>query len=271
MNCSQVQDVLSAFHDRELSSDQVADVERHLDGCQSCSQMLADIRKLAGLASQLPEPMPPTGLWAEIDKQIDAGTPSAALPRIGSQRRALLTVVSAAVLVIAALVVWVNHRHEHGDDHMAVNFNRFLDQFSSDPESAQKTFLAAYEHETVPLEIAREKLGYVPSATTTLPNGFKLESVNVMKMPCCTCVQCVYTDGDTSLAVFEHDVEQRVWFGKRDAVTCPCKGRKTTIIPFNGQMAASWNNGKRHLTVIGAKDMEQVVELVTHFSASATP
>lgn len=271
MNCAQVQDVLSAFHDRELPSDQVADVERHVGGCQSCERLLADIRKLTGLAHQLANPTPPIGLWSEIDKQLDAGTPSAAFPRIGSQWRAILTVVSAAVLVIAALAVWSKHRHEHGDDHMAVNFNRFLDQFPSDPETAQQIFLAAYEHETVPLENAPEKLGYVPSATTTLPKGFKLKSVNVMKMPCCTCVQCVYTDGDTSLAVFEHDVEQRVWFGKRDAVTCPCKGRDTTIIPFNGQMAASWNNGKRHLTVIGAKDMEHVVELVTHFGASATP
>ncbi len=270
MNCSHVQDALSAYHDGELPADQIAAVEQHLAGCESCAETLAGMRKLSDMASDLSSPGSPADMWSRIESDLDAEQ-SLARTHTQPHRRAILTVVSAAVLVIAAVAMWFRSHSEHGHDHMAVNFNRFLDQFPADPEVAQQTFLAAYEHETVPLQDAAEKLGYTPSATTTLPNGYKLKSVNVMKMPCCTCVQCVYTDGEKSLAVFEHDVEQPVWFGKRESVTCPCKGRETKIIPFNGQMAASWNNGKRHLTVIGAKDMEHVVDLVSHFGESATP
>lgn len=267
MFCSDVEELLSAYHDGELPRDQDSVVKSHLDECTSCSESLAEFRQLSDLTEQLTDPLPPSDLWSKIEKAIPDAV--ASHPERSSHRQAFWTTVAAATLLIVAISTWFVH--EHGHDHMTVNFNRFLDQFPTDPEAAQQTFLAAYEHETVPLAEAAEKLGYVPSATTTLPNGYELKSVNVMKMPCCKCLQCVYTDGDKPLAVFEHDVEQKVWFGKRDAVTCPCKGRETTIIPFNGQMAASWNNGKRHLTVIGAKDMEHVVDLVSHFGESASP
>ena len=84
-------------------------------------------------------------------------------------------------------------------------------------------------------------------------------------MPCCTCVQtiCRRDDGQV-LAIFEHDKEQPVWFGDRPCVETQCSGCPCSIIQADRALVASWKPNKRRLTIVGARDLEEIAHLVGH-------
>ncbi len=149
---------------------------------------------------------------------------------------------------------------------MAV-FGEYLDRFKSDPHDAQSFLLSQYQHEPVHPQEAVERVGYRPVVADGLPNGYSLVSTHVMKMPCCTCVQCLCQRADgTTLAIFEHDDEELEWFGTRPTVNVTCQSKQCALVELPSSMAASWKSGKRHITVIGAKDVGEVDKLVAWFS-----
>jgi anti-sigma factor RsiW len=59
MLCSRVQNLLSAYVDRELTGAEMQAVRRHLDGCGGCQNELAGIRSVKGLFGALPAAEPP--------------------------------------------------------------------------------------------------------------------------------------------------------------------------------------------------------------------
>ena len=70
------------------------------------------------------------------------------------------------------------------------------------------------------------------------------------------------------VCVFEHDIDQAAWFGERPQSFVVCGGQTTRIVQLNGSVAATWQRGRRHITVIGAKDVDEVTRLVEHFERS---
>ena len=89
-------------------------------------------------------------------------------------------------------------------------------------------------------------------------------------MPCCTCVQslCKRTDG-TTVAIFEHDNAQPDWFGRRQTNTIDCAGQCCTLVRVDSQLAATWQFGQRHITVIGARDVTEIDKLAAAFAGSS--
>ena len=274
MNCSEIQETLSSYHDGELATPRRATVDEHLDTCADCARSLAEFRALSDLSQCLTDAQPPDALWSAIEPCLDdqqiAGDPSESNPaRRQFFSRKIIGGAIAAVVVLVSAGIWLNSTRDDGRSQMEVDFTDFLEQYSVDPSASQNALLTSYEHQAVDLAEAERQLSYRPVATKQLPNGYSLDKVYMIKMPCCTCVQCIYEgENNETLAVFEHTTDQPMWFGKHPAI-CPCKGRETKIVPFNGQLAASWSTGNRHLTVIGARDLEQVVALIDHFNKSA--
>ncbi len=88
-----------------------------------------------------------------------------------------------------------------------------------------------------------------------------------MKMPCCTCVQCLCKRSDGSvIAIFEHDDEEMTeWFGDRPAMAANCSGKRCSLVEVNDRIAASWKRDKRHITVVGIRDVAELTELVAWF------
>lgn len=66
MKCEQVWDLLSAYADKETTSDETAIVETHIAVCFACSRGLEFMKSTAGILSMTPEIQPPVSLHQAI-------------------------------------------------------------------------------------------------------------------------------------------------------------------------------------------------------------
>jgi hypothetical protein len=276
MECREAQELLSAYHDDELSVDVRPSVAEHVQSCSDCGRELVVFQSLSGMAKGLDEPEPPTRIWAGIESGLDAareGTsivrPAAEQGSLPKKRRLSISILAtAATILIATGVAWIVTRTWHGQDHrseLAASFEEYLEHFASSPETAHNVLLAKYGGESVDMAEATRQLGYRPVIAMGLPNGYSLEATYVLKMPCCTCVQSICRrDGGQVFAIFEHDEEQPAWFGDRPKTETECSGCPCSIIQADRVLVASWKANKRQLTVVGARDLEEIADLVDH-------
>lgn len=276
MNCSEVLDLLSPLHDGELSADLCESVEQHLGECSACAAVRADFGAMSALASEQSPPTPPADLWDHIQAKLgaDSSAPSVASGRMRAgffrRPRRLLSVVAATLVAILGIAFIIHETVDHGHgEHLAVNFDQFLTEFPKSPERAQQLLHANYPSDLVNVDQAALEVKYRPAVANALPEGYTLDSVHLVRMPCCMCVEAMCTAPDgTRLAVLEHAIDQPVWFGDRPAEQCNCKGRKARLVRFGDQYAATWKSEKRFLTIIGIRDEDELGQLIEHLDPS---
>jgi len=77
MTCRDATAVLSAYLDRTLEADAHAHVGTHLDECDSCRALLADLHRIRSAARSLGPITPPDHIWLEIAGRIrlEQGSP----------------------------------------------------------------------------------------------------------------------------------------------------------------------------------------------------
>jgi len=261
MQCEQAQNMFSQFVDDELTADDRLRVEEHLRGCDKCRAEVDAIRRISLMTQEFGLQPPPPGIWPAIEKELQQTTSAPRPLRPRTKVSGLRILTTAAIIVIFAGVGWMFLPSGH--DHLAVDFDGYLERFSQNPQAAQQVLLDNYAYQEVDLDQAAGLLNYRPAATTTLPNDYTLERVYVFEMPCCRCVQTIYSrQGQEMLVLFEHDMEQPVWFGDRPSIRAQCHGKTTRIVEFDRKLVASWPHGKRHITLVGAQDMKEVLHVV---------
>ncbi|MEX2113382.1 MAG: zf-HC2 domain-containing protein [Pirellulales bacterium] len=271
MNCESARELMSAYYDRELTPDLELAVREHLEDCPHCAHHLAQFEQLSKLATELREPSVPADMWSAIDSSIDRQR----LRRdrwARAWRRYSPAAVAAVLLVAASLVAFSYWQNRHAADHrqMAATFGQYLERFHEQPERAEDVLLARYEGRLLPPEQAAGAAKFQPNAPDRLPQGFTRTKLYVLEMPCCTCTQTIYQDEQGHvLALFEHNDQQRDWFGDRPTITAECHGKQTCLVQMRDRLAACWKSGPRHLTIVGARDVEQVAELVAYLDARA--
>ncbi|GAB5441365.1 MAG: hypothetical protein Fues2KO_17140 [Fuerstiella sp.] len=265
MDCDQAQDLLSPFFDGQLDGEAKSQVAAHIDSCEDCAQSLLSFGELAALSRQAPVPQAPN-LWDEIDSQLNQRKTVDSPPDLPVKRRAFsvhkIASLAALLLLVGASVILLPHVfHDH--DELAVDFDHYLDAYAKDPNKAAEVLFAKYPSEVVDVETATKRVGYRPVVANALPEGYTIDSMHVMKMPCCTCIKTVCrNDKGTPFVVFEHDSEQPLWFGDRQKRDCDCGGKPTSVVDFDKQIAATWQVGKRSVTVVGIKDTDEITKLM---------
>lgn len=258
MKCSDARELLSAYHDCELAPSQRARVTSHIAVCASCSGELASYQWLSGLTERLPEP--------KVASEYSSALPAEprALPDIRSQSQGFTAwqgwvATAAAVLLIAGVWWGVGPRDRGLTQGRPSDLAAFLAAMGSDPKSAQQGLLGRFRAQSVSLEVAGQRLGYRPAATESLPSDWDLTETYLLDMPCCRCVQVIYTNSKgRSVSVFEHEAERAIVFEGEPERKCLCHGMPTTVAGSEGALAATWKNGSRFITVVGAKDLEEV-------------
>jgi len=95
---------LSAYVDGDLDGEALAAAEVHLAGCAECRAVVADLRRVAGLARALDDRPPTTDLWPGIAVRIGAPRPDV-LPLVPRRKRISFSIpqLAAAGIALAAL------------------------------------------------------------------------------------------------------------------------------------------------------------------------
>lgn len=272
MKCAEVQELLSAYYDGEVKSEVSQAIAEHLRDCDDCQRELDGFKRLSKMAHGLHSPMPPTDGWERLQTKLDAAEGS----RTAQRRRLLRAVPGLAIattLVTIIVLVWLTFSGLHKTDHdeFASVFGQYLKSFHTSPTNAQHFLLGHYEGKSIATNEAKQLIGYTPAATTKLPAQYNLDAVYVWKMPCCKCVQVLCTRADgTTVAIFEHDDAQPHWFGHRPSITAACGGRHCNLVQMENQLAATWQHGQRHITVIGLRDVDEIGSFVSALTDTPT-
>lgn len=256
MNCTEAQQLLSAYHDGELSEEVRADVDAHVRECADCAREVESFRKLSTMASELADPHVPESIWSGLESQLGDASPQIAGARSRKKLRVVVVLAAlAASLLVATFVGYQLWGPHHGGQHMAAKLDQYVDLFRQNPEEAQHLLMTAYPASAVDLSDASDKLGYRPAVAAGLPAGYSIDATYVVQMPCCTCLQTICRrDNGEVIAIFEHDVDQKMWFGDRPRTATTCQGKACDLIDVDGQLVATWEAGQRHLTFIGVED-----------------
>ncbi len=273
MNCSIVMELLSDYYDGELEASRRAQVQKHLATCDRCRAKLDEFQELSSFVSGQPVASSSAN-WLRLESALDStkedGDSELVQLAPGSTNSSKFVVwigIAASILLLAA-GVWkysskhsgMSHQHE-----FTAEFGRYLDQFDRDPVAAQEILLQLYEHDRIPAAEMSERLGYSPATSGGLPEGYTHVSTQVLKMPCCTCVQtiCERSDG-TKIALFEHDDDgSKEWFGERPASMESCNNKVCQLVNLNNKYAATWKRGSRYITLIGVRDKNEVGTFVS--------
>lgn len=271
MNCHEVKDQLSAFFDAELPEPQAAEVRQHLASCADCAQRRDAFAGLSGMVQSLPQPPLPTDDWQMLQGQLTAGP--AAEPLRGRSveeqfhlptriRRAMIV----AATVAAALLVWLGSEYWGGParhELMAADFAHYVENLQDNPEAAQRKLLHQFNGSEIDPAVTAQTVSYQPAAARTLPPEYTLESVYALKMPCCDCLQTVCRRSDGSrIAIFEYAEEQSATYGDARQTMMQCRNQSCCLVNLSDQLAVTWNDGGRQITVAGIRDQSEIETLI---------
>ncbi|MDM4015083.1 anti-sigma factor family protein [Roseiconus lacunae] len=304
--CQSVQEHLSAFLDGELGLPERAQIEHHLSRCDACRSQLAGFREVGRLFVRAGTDAAPDQ-WNVIESQLPTPHPVGwswwQKPSVG-----VAVAIAASLLIAFGLWVSspnddvaklasndpaessaVQHGSDPLMDEMGPNamgmaemamdpehmlkfqyvMDDYLAKLSVDPDQAEDFLLAKYDGQRVSPDQAESLVGYRPLISRGLPNGYELASSSVVKMPCCTCFKavCRRADGST-LVLFEHDDEKAAWFGNRQSSMATCGDKDCCLVELNSNIAATWKEGSRSITAVGARDQDEVTTLVNALKQS---
>lgn len=274
MNCSEIQQQLSAYHDSELNNEIRAAVAAHVADCQLCSSKLAEYARYSNSIRQLPQPKAPPAVWAGIKAKLHLDsdqTPGPASHTAIPVGRSWLTpgrlAVAASILVAISIGFWMVPQPESAGSHhaeFAITMDHYLKTLASDPHGAEQFLLGKYHGQTVDPENAIQLVGYRPAVASGLPDQYTLTSTSVIKMPCCTCVKsvCKRKDGST-LVLFEHDDAKAELLGDHPSSMATCGDTECCLVDLDSSIAATWKRGSRWVTAVGVRDQAEIGQLVT--------
>ena len=287
MDCFDVKELLSASLDDELNATSRDSVARHLRECTSCQAEYVDFQVLSKQVQDLPDARPPARVWAKIDRDLSSAADRQATPVVTATRsrasnrwdiRAAWAVVAASVLLTMSGGAWFYYTHSshglmagHSTEFLAT-MDRYFDRFPGDPAGAERFLIEKYHGKSIDASQAVKVVGYQPRVMQKMPDDYQRLAANVLKMPCCTCVEarCQRSDGST-LVLFEHDDRNADWFGDRPTKNAVCGNKSCCLVELDSTIAATWKVGPRFVTAVGLRDPGEVDRLVQWFDQNSRP
>ena len=280
MNCDTIRPLLSAFHDGELPPGQFDNVRRHVDECDACRAETRRLAAISQMALALRE-SPPPDLWGAIASQLDGAPPLILRPVRGWQlgrrpkhiRRLVWGTALAASVAVFVVVFW--QWSPHVDSHhqqMDANLARFVDTFRRNPVEAQQTLQDQYASRLVEPHSLVSLVNYRSVAPEELPGGLRRASTRVFDVPCCKCVQTLYTsEGQSRLALFEHVNEESAWFATNPSINAVCCGHTIRLVQCGDGLCAAWKGDGRFITIVGAETLETLSDVIAVIEETDQP
>ena len=263
-------DKLSAYIDNEVGEEDRRQIEEHCDQCERCRTSVSQFRSIGRLMRQSEERVETDAVWEQVAVRLDNANALPISTQVANKNWIYAVLATAASILLFWFVVRHNISTEHAHDDsshqhasLAVDFQEVFRLTKTEPKAAIAKLVAKYQGQELGQKAATVYLGYEPALFKDVPEGFARVSTHVLNMPCCKCsaTLCERSDG-TSLIVFEHKDEQPVWFGDFPSIETQCSGKSCKIVESAGQLAVSWKNQDRQLTVVGANDLAEVNQWV---------
>ena len=261
MNCEQVQELLSRFHDGELGQAERAAVELHLGSCVVCPGELAAIAELSEVARASRAPEPPGDLWERIELRLArSGGPWFATARriVPTWRVAAL---AALVLVALASAWWASYARKQERSPAPAEVTAvdedgpLLDQL-----------LAAGPGQPVSLQEAARRVDFRVPAAPQLPEGYQLKDCCLCRDGCCDLVQCHFLCGSDRVVLVLGDSDHPMRYGPRPVLETQVNGKPARVVQCECGLACSWQCRGTALTLIGPRDLSKLVRLVAFVS-----
>jgi len=295
MKCSEIQTLLSAYYDSELTVEVRTNVDDHVEECTACIAELTRFKDLGSMTDGLEQPETPASVWATIDQGLgpvnrdgaaDAeyaqqelrppGLSPGQSPGQSAQRElrppkarswkkhSLQFAAAIAATVVIGVFSWSLSR----GDSEHVKMVKAMDEVATNINSnhASTLLLSKFGGSEVSYQDAISQVGFRPVASRGLPDGYTVDSIQVLDMPCCKCTQTACRRHDNScFFIYEHDNEEPGWFAHRKRRQCECDGKTFTIVELDSQLVATWQEGSRHVTLLGARDEAEIELLLRQF------
>lgn len=276
MNCEQIRERLSAYYDGELDEAVRLEVIAHLEGCPACVKGLQAYRGISSLFERWDPPATISDVergWEQIKRQLhpsESTATSASPSHNGRKGSRWVTYMVAAMVLLAAGVtlslMWPRHgTHERTD----LDLNRFVADFAEDPQLAQERLLTNFQGRPATVDEVVEVFKKTPSIVDGLPADYRLVSLNLVKMPCCTCPQAVLQAKDGRMVcVFEHEPNTGVLVNGCPMIRCRCCERNVRIAEVGSSILASWPSKDSTITAVGFGSIEEMVQFVDEIEKS---
>jgi hypothetical protein len=263
MNCEQVQERLSRFHDGELSASERAAVELHLGSCLVCPGELAAIAELSELARKDPEPQPPPELWQEIERCLARPGKSWMTRARRLVPRWRVAAAIAALVLVAFAGAWLarpqgrqQSSERARETTPAEEDGPFLDQL----------LVAAPAAEPVSLQEAARRVAFRLPASPQLPGDYRLEGCCLCRDGCCDLVQCQFLCGSDRVLLFLGSSDHPTRYGDRPVLETEVDGKPARIVQCDCGLACSWQCRGTAVTLVGPRDLSKLVQLVSFVS-----
>lgn len=265
MECREIQERLSAYHDGELPREVAETVRQHLQSCTACDAEMAAIRGMSSMMARSETQATPND-WPAIEARLHPARTVSEKPvwRLMSRFWPQFAMAASVFLAIAIGLLALRSNTVHAD---TIDMSRFVADFPNDPVHAEQVLLANYGGQSVNLSSQETRLPFRSRLASKPPADYTLKNAYVLQMPCCQCVQAIYARADGSvLCIFEHAGEQLMEFGDRPTIMAKCAGRDARLVQIENHLTAAWDAGGSRMTLVGAKDAGEVVRLVGHFN-----
>ena len=272
MNCTEIQKLLSAYYDDELSVELRENVDAHVENCGDCAKELEGFEQLSSMAAGLDTLETPASVWSAVAQELDTDQSE---PNVvagsGSMNRATIFKYVAA-LAATLLIGFVGFQLFYHGDHDHKEMAEAMEQVASDMDAdgATTLLLNKYGGSEISAQEAITQVGYQPIASKGLPAGYSVEGIQVLNMPCCKCTQTACKRPDnTRFFIYEHDNEDTGWFEHQNKRQTECCGKTCEIVELDNRLAVTWEKGNRHITLLGVRDEDEIELLVSQFEESS--
>jgi putative zinc finger protein len=231
--CFYISRRLVAYGEGEVSSNESARIEAHLDGCARCREHLRLFRHRTDLMRRLPLLDPTEELWWAIAKDTSASrSPEPAKKTLveeafGGRRWGFgqswlpRWAAVAAVIFIIATALLLAHRSglSPNDNKGELNLAGYLDLVGTVAAAgpALREFPAAPGFIEVSWPEAKNTVAFPAIAPETLPGGYKLTAVRLYSLGNLRALQFKYHSEQSALCVFQLPSGSKLSFGERSS------------------------------------------------------
>ena len=219
MDCRTTQPQLGLYLDKAMAPGERAAIEAHLAKCRRCAAELAETTEtVSALVPQADVPVPEQ-LWSSIEARLDQHR-SRRLPwrifqRPPAMAASILFVIGVGILAAS----WVGGGSEASA--APVDFSVLLDTLPIDADRAFQKFLTRYGARQVSVMQAKKRgAGLSFDLPETLPGGFDLEQVFVLRFGAHPGVAARYSRHGELLAAIFHPPVEREYFGTHKDYAC---------------------------------------------------